>query len=232
MKAISNEEFVQLFDRGGGRFSDLSITGTRFDNCGISLTRNVQRRSTIDNVSLRDCELMNCAIGPAVITNSTISDIRTGDLQIVWGALFGSTSLSGTCGRMKIIPQIHDPDCSAADQSAFDAERMAFYANPQNRLDISQVRPTLLEIHGVPGANLTIDRECQCVVSKERWREAKLSTQDLAVCPPDLLFMLEDFIGDSDAVELVVVSPTGKSKRAYSPYVETVKELTSIGVVL
>ncbi len=232
MKAISNEEFVQLFDRGGSRFSDLSITHTRFDNCGISLTRSTQRRSTIDNVSLRDCELMNCAIGPAIITNSAISDIRTSELQIVWGALFGSTSLSGRCGRMKIIPQIHDPDCSAADQSAFDAERMTFYADPKNKLDISQVRPALLEIHGVPGANLTIDCECQCIVLKAQWHEAGLSTKDLAVCPPDLRFMLEDFISDGDASELAVVSPTGQSKKAYAPYLATVKALTSFGVVL
>jgi 5-methylcytosine-specific restriction endonuclease McrA len=67
MTNYSNRTFRKLFDDGGTVFQDIVLESCTFDWCGLSLTKSVERRSTVRNVRLTNCTSTNhCGIGPAV----------------------------------------------------------------------------------------------------------------------------------------------------------------------
>jgi len=168
IKEFREKTFVLKMDRGGLVREDLRFVGCTFDNCGISLTNDPARRSRAARLELKDCISFNCVIGPAHFEDVTVENLRTGDIQIVWGALFERVTLRGKIGSLKVNTSIQDPRKTPAQQAAFDRLRKKRYAKVDWALDISQCKPLNLELQGIPSERLILDPATQIVVSRER----------------------------------------------------------------
>lgn len=230
MKNHQNELFSKAFDRGNGEYRNLLMKNCEFNNCGISLTAEINQRSTVSNIEIIDCKTLNCAIGPAIITDAHISNLATGDLQILWGTLFNRVKIDGKIGRLKINTRIHAPDATETQQKHFDDFRRDFYRNIDWAIDIRDAHPQLLEIKGIPSEKI-IFHPAHCVPLKRS--SAKKSILEIAKSsstPKDWSFTISDFFEDTEADELILIAPTGKSKKAASPYLDVVRLIRDSGL--
>ena len=225
----SCHEFNSLFDRGTGTtFEDLNFERCTFNNCAISLTKDVAQRAVVRNVLLKQCTSINCGIGPAIFDDVTVDGLATNDLLILWGPLFKHVTLKGKIGKLKINSAVHHVDRSPEVQSPFDSARAEFYANVDWALDIREASFQEFEVQGVPARLVLRDPATQVVVTRQRalqkgWRE-KISSNN-TFWPYVIDMFLED-----DEPDIVLVAPKGKSKKKYSELLDGLDDLRQAGV--
>lgn len=223
------QKFVDLFDRGNAMHLDsLRFVNCNFENSALSLTKDIQRRSTASNIELIKCSANGCDIGPAVLRNVRIDSLATNDLLIVWGAFFDRVKLSGPIGKIKINHFVHHADRSEATQGPFDRARTNFYETVEWALDISEARFKEFDVRGIPAGLIRRDPETQVVVTRERamrsgWRE-RLSPSN-TLWP----FMIKLFLSDGDP-DTVLVAPLGAPKARRESLIQGLNELRELGV--
>lgn len=231
MKTLENARYCRLFDDGGAVLEDMKFHKCSFIHSGISLTSDLNRMSKVRNIELTDCNFDGCQTGPMVLSNVTISNLKTSDLFIVWCPYLDQVKLSGTVGRMKINATA-DPSTFGNDkQKPFDDYRAKFYSNVDWALDISEARFKEFDIDGVPSRLVRRDPESQIIVTRERalyvatlgW-ETKLKLSDT-----HLPFTINQFLSDGDA-EIILVAPLGAAKAERDSMLQGLRELRSIGM--
>jgi len=229
MTTFSSQEFDSLFDRGtGATFENYVFEGCTFNNCAISLTKDVSKRAIIRNVQLKQCTAINCGIGPAILEDVNVEGLKTNDLLILWGPLFKRVTLSGKIGKLKINTAVHHVDRSADVQSPFDSMRQEFYKSVDWALDIRDAEFQEFDLHGVPANLVHRDPNTQVVVTRSRalqdgWRD-KLSLKN-SYWP----FVIDMFLEDEEP-DIVLVAPKGKPKKKYLELLEGLNELKEAGV--
>ena len=230
MTIFSSQEFHSLIDRGtGNTFKDFQFESCTFDNCAISLTKDVSKRAVVRNVRMERCTAINCDIGPAVFENVTVDGLTTNDLLILWGPLFKHVTLKGKIGQIKINREVHYVDRSAGVQSPFDKARAQFYMGLDWALDIREARFQEFDMHGVPASLVRRDPDTQVVVTRQKalregWRR-KIS-QSNTYWP----FVIDMFLEDEEP-DIVLVAPKGKAKKKYAELLHGLNELRKSGVV-
>lgn len=203
-----------------------------FDNvvCGTFRNELVFPRIQVARLELRRSMMFNCGIGPIMLSDTLASDLRTGDIEIFWGTIFERTILEGKVGRVKlnkVIDSLPDP----ALQASYDADRQQHYEKVDWALDLTNARPSMLELEGIPASKLVLDGDSQCVLSRSRAREAGLRAAALCNPPRGLVIAIEDLL-ESEEDECVIIAPTGQKKARYQPYLDCIRELRSMGVLL
>jgi hypothetical protein len=230
MTKHKNVTFSALYDRGDAvLLENMQFEECVFVNCGLSLTKDVNRRSVIRNISIKDCAVNGCAVGPAILENVDINNLKTNDLLIIWGATFNHVKLSGLIGKIKINPYAHHVDRTEATQGLFTAHRTSLYNSLDLALDISEARFVEFDVRGIPARLFRRDPETQVVVSRKRalapgWRQN--------VSPFNTLwpFMIDLFLSDG-AEDTVLVAPLGAPKKKRDGLIRGLKELRDLGVV-
>jgi uncharacterized protein YjbI with pentapeptide repeats len=144
MSVFVNQSFHGLFDDGGALLEDMRLDGCDFTNCGLSLTQDVKRMSSVQNVELKDCSLNGCFMGPTKLFDVTIANLKTNDLFIIWCPYLDRVTLSGEIGKMKVNLYADPSTWENEKQKPFDDYRDQFYANVEWALDISEARFGLL----------------------------------------------------------------------------------------
>lgn len=226
---FTERSFVDLFDRGDAvRIEGVRFVDCVFENSALSLTKDVQRRSTVSDVELIRCSANGCDVGPAVLSNVVVDSLTTDDLLIVWGALFDRVVFRGLTGKIKINRAVHHVDRSPAIQGPFDLERERFYQRVEWALDISQARFKEFDIRGVPSRLIRRDPESQVIVTRERalvpgWRDELSASNRLWP------FMIDLFLTDGDP-DVVLVAPLGAPKAKREALLAGLNELRRLGV--
>lgn len=228
MMQYRSQTFRKLFDRDSGAlFTDMVFENCTFDWCGLSLTKEVNLRSTVRNIRLASCSV-NCLVGPAVFEDVTVDGLATSNLLILWCPLFKHVTLKGKIGNIKVNLHVDGMDHSLEMQRPFDLARTQFYETVDWALDISQAQFKEFDLQGVPARLIRRDPATQVVVTREKalrpgWREQLSSSNTLWP------FVIDLFLQDGEP-DRVLVAPKGKSKRRFTSILEGLNELRQVGV--
>lgn len=235
MKEYSNENFFGLFDRGEKLLlEDMKFEGCGFTHSGISLTTDVARMTTVRNVDLTNCTIDGVSVGPTVLRNVSITNLRTSDLFIVWCPYLDRVTLSGEIGKMKVNATASHTTYGPANyakQKPFDDYRDQFYAEVEWALDISAARFKEFDIRGVPARLIKRDPESQIVVTRKKALQVATPGWEKRLDPSNKLwpFMINLFLGDGDE-DTVLVAPLGAAKAKRDPLLKGLAELRAIGL--
>jgi hypothetical protein len=229
IKDISERTYELEHDRGDLVRENLRFTACTFDNCSLSLTNDPKHMSRITNVELIDCASKHSRIGPAILDEIIVENLATSDLLIVWGAHLRHVTLKGKLGKVKINASIQDPKKTPEQQQRFDRLREQHYDRIDWALDISDVKPQLLEIEGIPADRIVLNHETQVAVDREHLNDAK---QLAAVRDLDDVtrFTLESFI-ERKLPDIVLVAPTGNGPKKAKPVLDSFAALRRAGLV-
>jgi hypothetical protein len=217
-------------DRGGLSISDLHLLSCTFDNCGLSLTNDLTKMSSVSAVQLTGCSLRNSVIGPCLLQDVLIDGLSTADLLIVWGAFFRHVTLRGRIGNIKINRAIHDPRRTAQMQAIFDLARDKFYAACDWALDITKAELCEFSIEGVPTHLIRRDPDCQVVVNRSRLHSVE-QISGLKTDFPELEFTLRMFLTRSSDPDLLLVAPKGRASKYFKSAIAGLSLLREMGVV-
>jgi hypothetical protein len=169
MTEYKNQTFRKLYDRGGALcLENMRFESCMFESCEISLTKDINLRSTVRNVSIENCAANGCGIGPTVFENVSVEGLATNDLLIIWAATFQHVKLSGAIGKVKINSAAHFVDTTEATQGPFTRAREALYRSIDWALDITGARFKGFDATGIPARLFRRDPESQAVVTRDR----------------------------------------------------------------
>lgn len=171
--------FPWLRSRPGRTFANVEFQRCRFEHCFLSVTENPQRRSTIRNVRLIDCGIMDCSLHAALVEDVVVDGLETSGLCIIWGAAFNHVILRGRLGRFKFNPW-YGSNAKPQLEQAFAAANTAYYSTVDWALDISEAEFEDVDLTSVPGHLVHRDRETQVLVTREKalggaWRQIDLN---------------------------------------------------------
>ena len=232
MRELKGKTLHGLFDRGDRlRIEEMRFTECTFVNCALSLTKDISRMSEVRAVELVDCAINDCDTGPMIASDVKVSNLKTGELLILWCPYLDRVVLAGTIGNMK-INAVADPSMIGNDkQKPFDDFRGRFYAGVEWVLDISRARFKTFDIRGVPGRLIRRDPESQILVTRERALEVATPGWEKKLDPSNKLwpFMINLFLSDGDP-DTVLVAPLGAARAKRDPLLKGLRELRTIGL--
>ena len=206
----------------------MHFEGCMFESCALSRTKDVYRRSTVRNVSIKNCAANGCGVGPAIFDNVEIDGLATNDLLIVWAASFKHVKFSGDIGKLKINSWAHFVDRTEETQGPFSQARETFYRSIDWALDISEARFKGFDATGIPARLVRRDPETQAVVTRERVAAEDGHRIARAHDNPWLPWVrgaLSD--GSSDGV---LVTPLGAPMKKRDEFLHALKQLRTLGI--
>lgn len=170
MNIIDSQLFKGLRDRNSARlFADMEFRKCVFDNCSISITQDVAKRSVVRNINLVNCTAKSCGIEPAIVEDVVVDGLKTnGKLLQAWGAAFKHVTLKGAIDRLMLSPAVVLTDPDSPINRAFAKANAEYYSSVDWALDISCAEAQELEIQGVPARLIRRDPETQVVVTSEK----------------------------------------------------------------
>jgi hypothetical protein len=229
MIEYKDQNFRKLYDRGDALcLENMHFERCLFESCALSLTKDVHLRSTVRNVSVKNCTANDCGIGPAIFENVEIDGLATNDLLIVWAAMFRHVKLAGDIGKVKINSWAHFVDRTEATQGPFTRSREAYYQSIDWALDISEARFKGFDAAGIPAHLYRRDPESQAVVTRERVAAEngqRIAQADGNPWLPWIRGALSD--GSSDGV---LVTPLGATKKKRDEFLHGLRQLRDLGI--
>ena len=224
-----NQTFDSRFDRGtAGVIDSVRCVNCEFSHCGLSLTKEIQRRTVVRKSEFIGCRANGCHVGPAILEDVLISDLQTNDLLILWGTSFRRVRLSGRIGKIKINTVVSAVHHSAEDQKPFDEQRIQFYSETDWALDISNAKFKEFDMRGIPSRLVRRHSESQVVITRDRaldpaWRQRLSPSNELWP------FMIDMFLSVGDA-DCVLVALLNAPKRKRDILLQQLNELRTAGV--
>jgi hypothetical protein len=226
---LTDVDYRSAFDRGNALAIDgLELSNCSFNHCGLSMTKDVSKRSTVRNCKLTNSTVSGCDIGPAILENIELDGIDTKELLIIWGALFKNVVFRGECGKIKINHWAHFTDRTAATQEPFDDARHRFYESIDWAIDIRDAKFRAFEYRGIPGRLIKRDPETQFLVRRENVIDTAWRSQ-VSKSNVHWPFVLELFESDGDE-DIVLVAPLAAPKKKRESLLDELRELRAIGV--
>lgn len=129
MVEVYREKFSLRHDRGGGKYNGLIFNDCIFSNCSLSLTKDISLLSIAENITLSNCKLISCDVGPSYLKDITLDNIDTGDMFFVWSALFHHVVLKNKIGNIRI------------NDSGFE-----LYDNPKAQQELLELKKNFMPI--------------------------------------------------------------------------------------
>ena len=210
MTKYIDQKIMRRFDDGGERVHGMQFEGCFFDNCGISMSCDINHRSVYRDISIIDGEVGHITFGMPIVEQVHVNGLATCDLLHAQGALFKHVTFKGEIGNIMLSPLLFD--ATDEQQAAADEQRKAYYGKIEWALDISQASFQSLDIRGIPSKLIKRDPETQVVVTRERLKKnwaAKTDAEDYWYFVTNLL--LEDPPVDDE--DLVCVLPYGEKMK-------------------
>jgi hypothetical protein len=230
MIEYKNQTFRSLFDRGDALvLENMQFEDCMFENCAISLTKDVNRRSVVRNVTLKNCASNGCGVGPVILEDVNIDGLATNDLLIIWAATFHHVKLSGEIGKIKINSWAHFVDRTEATQKPFAGQRENLYRSIDWALDISEARFKGFDATGIPARLFRRDPESQAVVTQDRVtveNGQRIARADGNPWLPWIRGALSDGFSDG-----VLVTPLGAPKKKRDEFLRGLRQLRELGIV-
>ena len=222
--------FRKLYDRGGALYlENMRFESCMFESCELSLTKDLLLRSTIRNISIKDCAANGCGIGPSVFENVAIDGLATNDLLIIWASTFHHVTLAGEIGKVKINHWAHFVDRTEATQVPFTRALEEYYRSIDWALDITSARFKGFDATGIPARLFKRDPESQGVVTRDRVAaDDGLRMAGVSGNPwlPWIRGALSDGFNDG-----VLVTPLGAPKKKRDEFLQGLRQLRKFGIV-
>lgn len=232
IRVFKDEEYKSVNIDRGENISNLSFEKCMFKNIHV-LNRALDRKSTlfptIENVSIRDSTILNSVIGPSYLNEVVIEGFKTGDIFLVFSAMFCHVVLKGKIGAIKI----NKTDYLRKDneyQCLLNKTRLEFYSKVDWALDISQAKFLSFSCNGIPANLIRRDSTTQFVVTRKKFSSMDMLSDEFKEKHGFVYFLLELFL-ESDENDQVLVTPLGKAKKYYMPILEGFQELRRIGIL-
>lgn len=241
MQVIEGQTLYRLKDKN----ADLEIADTIFRNCSFdncllsehrpqglleklpfSIWKSDPRRSRITNVLIENCKAIGCQLGPAMLSDVTVSNSTASDLTMFWGTLFQRVRFVGRLSAFKINALV-DAVPNAKNQAAYDRSRRVFYQDVEWAIDISQARFTSFDCTGIPARLFRLDAETQGIVQRKNvpgdWHPKFYETNAWGPWVAALLF------GDDE--DVVLATPLSKPKTTRDRFLADLRVLRDLGIV-
>ncbi|GAA3758397.1 hypothetical protein [Flavobacterium ginsengiterrae] len=229
MKTIENKKMFLPHDDGGNIFQNLSFNECIFDNCSLSLSKNIEMLSTIKNVTLSNCQAKSCIIGPSYLKNVLIDNLNTGDILLIWSALFDHVTLKGKIGNIKINNSGFDLYDKPEIQKKLDSLRQDFYSKTDWALDISEAKFLNFSCEGIPADIIKRDNKTQVVIKREKFNSIEMLDSNFQKEHSDLYFILQMFLRSQEE-DIVLITPLGRDARYHKPIFDGLMKLRKMGI--
>jgi hypothetical protein len=229
MIEYKNQTFHKLYDHGDALvLENMRFESCMFESCAVSFTKDVHLRSTVRNVSIKNCAANGCGIGPAIFQDVEVDGLATNDLLIVWAATFHHVKFVGEIGKIKINPWAHFMDRTEETQGPFTRSRETFYRSIDWALDISDARFKGFDATGIPARLFRRAPDSQAVVTRERVTAEngqRIARADGNPWLPWIRGALSD--GSRDGV---LVTPLGAPKKKRDEFLHGLRQLRDLGI--
>jgi hypothetical protein len=222
------EHLQQFFDQDSARtFEDFEFLRCRFENCSLSMTRDVKLRSTFRRIRMVQCEAARCTLESGIVEDVLVDGLRTSGVLHAWGAVFKHVTLRGKIDRIMLSQFVRAVAGATADQAAaFEAANAAYYAGVDWAVDIAEAEFQEAELRGVPGNLVRRDPRTQVLITREkaelgRWKDIDLTDTHWATS-------LDFFLRDTTLPSIVLVAP--KRSRDFARLRDGLERLRAAGV--
>lgn len=203
------------------------LENCHFVNCQMWVTNTIDRRPLIKNIELVKCELTKCSLGPAIVENMIITDMKINGSFQSWGAVFNQVVLRGNIGPLIISPYIHPSLASPTQQVDCDRANLDYYNKVDWALDISNAEFTYCDIRCIPSQKIKRDPETQVII--KRTKAAEGSWRDLDLSGTSWPAALELFLFERNEPELLLIAP--KKNPKFEIFREGIEKLRKFGII-
>jgi len=206
-------------------YADLAFKKCVFESCGISAGRKPEFRSIVRNVRIEQCSAYGCHVGAAIVEDTVIDGLKSGDILQTWGTVFKHVTLRGKIGRLMISRKFVTTPGGAEQERAFDLANAEYYRHVDWALDISQGEFSELDIRSVPGHLIRRNPETQARIKRERLVEADWRKLPFKAGVTQVIFDLFLDRGDPD-----VTYVAGKREKDFREMVADIELLRKEGI--
>jgi hypothetical protein len=180
IRGLSDKRTYRFFHRSGSVVAGYEFRQCHFISCHTKILRDVNKRLTIQDIRLQNCQTTGCTLRSAVLKNVIVDGLQTDGLLQTWGVAFSNVILKGKLGRLMISPKFFPGIVKPEIQQAYIESNMEFYTRIDWALDISEAKFMECDIRGIPSKLIRRDPESQVVISREKaieggWRKIDLS---------------------------------------------------------
>ncbi|WP_219906184.1 MULTISPECIES: hypothetical protein [unclassified Stenotrophomonas] len=230
MRNIDGQEFKMVFDQGGSVFEAVRIANSSFDNCGMSLSKHPSRMSSVRDVVVSNCKVINSEIGPTVFEDVQVEGLDVNPVLLLWSCFYRRVCLVGKIGKIRVNIEPSAFCTDAGVLAEFAERRAAFYSSVDWALDISRARFVDFACKGVPLALIRRDPETQVIVRKQDFSGVDMLGTQFASAFPETHTRLGIF-GESIAEEALLVVPLAAPRKRREDWAGGIAELRRLGIV-
>lgn len=229
MKEFVNREFFSAIDRGGLKIGGFSFDNCQFVDCGFSLTDDISRRSYANDVTIINSHICDSHFGPGILEEVVVDGLTTDDTTTCWGTLFRHVRFRGSIGKFSLCSEATSWSLPVGVQQQFDRVRLAFYADTDWALDITEAHFDELDIVGIPARAIRHDPARHFILDRknalrEDWRSRVSSNCEYWI------YVIDQFLNDNEESTVLVAPKTG-SKSKQRKMDDGLLELRDLGVL-
>lgn len=232
MKNIEGQTFSQkgILVFGVNYIFNSVVENSTFEHCSFGYNKSwfSNRRDTIENSRIENCKVTRCSIGPAIVRNVSLTNLRN-DMLICWGTLFDELTLTGKFGSI----MVHGiPSGRAKEKVVIDHANLSrkFYSNVKFALDISQAhfKEFCLRTNAIPLHLIRRDVNSQFIVSRPASEEESKSIEALPLSSYTKIFFA--LMRDDKVDESLLVAPK-LDQDLYTQILKDAEILEKLGIV-
>jgi hypothetical protein len=180
IEIVQHERFSDIYDEPPSVVENVEFRKCEFTRCSLASTFDVNLRSSLRNVAIRDCSVANTRIGAALIDRVVVDGLKTRGLLQLWAAAFRHVTLRGRIGRVIISPDVAPMTASPSQQRTFDEANRRWSRDVDWALDVREAECEELDLWGVPGRLVRLEPRDQVLITREvalkgEWRRLDLS---------------------------------------------------------
>lgn len=227
MEIIRDQSFHSLYDLETGRvIEDTVFTGCTFSNSFFSTVNDQLIRSTIRRCRFENCRTNRCTIGPALVQDVVVENLRSTDEVIVRAAIFEHVTLKGRIDKLLFRGKYRDLHTSPELTLQINQETARYLETVDWSLDIREAQFKECDISNLLFRLVRRDPETQVVIRRDmlldgRWRDVLGQSHEF------VSFVLKIFI-ESGSEEYILVAPR---RGDYRPTMQAIEALRKAGII-
>lgn len=215
----------------GIEIKNQDLIGCVFDNCSIGTQDDLSKISSFKNITMLDCSIFNCMVGPTIFEDIHIRNLKTGDIAIFDLPLLKHVKIEGKIGKLKINEDGFILDKKLTNKKELFDFKNKFYEAVDWALDISCAKFLDFYCLGVPVDLIKINNENQFIARKDNIvKSGILDNSDFSNENPVVSVMLQ-FLVDSNENETVLAAPMAKAKKQRDVILSGLLELRNQGIL-
>ena len=227
MKTVRDHKFYMernLDLEQGIEISNKELINCIFDNCHIGTRDDITKLSIFKNIDMTDCLLFNCLIGPVILEDITIKNLKTGDIAIFNLPLLKHIKIEGKIGKIKINNIGFNLMPTPEEKKKMIEMKNSFYQKVDWAIDISNAKFLDFFCLGIPANLFKINPEHQFIANRDKIIESGILSSKFINKNIVLNTMLQLFV-ESEESDMVLVAPLAKAKKYREPILSDLQKL-------